>query len=211
MINKIMQMKERGERVSLECIDPDGYLSSIKHESVRDIMESIIKSNDITVDHVYSDDMSLRVKYCNASKQNTIFHEELKYFKIKQPTFNDLIEVAKKAVQDDILSSFTVNDMDYSDLIGRAIYIGLGMRAHRIANEIKRIQSLYTETFVIESEEDIEKLCDDAEITLANNEKGIFNNCSGLRSITNLKTGFEVHGLNIFWLKGATVTQEVSK
>lgn len=212
MINKIMQMKERGERVSLECIDPDGYLSSIKHESVRDIMESIIKSNDITVDHVYSDDMSLRVKYYNASKQNTIFHEELKYFKIKEPDFNDLIDVAVKAYKDGFADEIILND--YISISTQDKTYGASRadtNGFEIKEAIEKINSLYTETFVIESEEDIEKLCDDAEITLANNEKGIFNNCSGLRSITNLKTGFEVHGLNIFWLKGATVTQEVSK
>lgn len=198
MKDRIIEMLERGERVELECVDKQAYIAETGTHNRLMLRESgLIVSRVNSYGAVVTDDDWL------------ILNKELKYFKIKEPTFNDLIEVAKKAVQDDILSSFTVNDMDYSDLIGRAIYIGLGMRAHRIANEIKRIQSLYTETFVIESEGDILKINDGATVELSNGNSGsVLHVDKHYKTIQFAKEEKHWGALGIFILKGATVTQK---
>ena len=77
-------------------------------------------------------------------------------------------------------------------------------------NEIKRgleIKDSKEEVFVIECDSDIKYISDGAKITLTNGKTGTFNFISGLRSITDDESGFEVMGLNMFWLKGATVSQ----
>lgn len=205
MINKIIQMKERGERVVLELVvSHDDYVNK-NHVAVYE-REAIAKSS-LVVTSVLGGGAALELEdtyYC-------IPEIDYKYFKIKEPTFNDLIEVAKKAVQDDILSSFTVNDMDYSDLIGRAIYIGLGMRAHRIANEIKRIQSLYTETFVIERESDMKKIKGSAESIMLVNGEDVGSNIIIHNDEPHFFFDNAVVPAVFKLLKGATVTQEVSK
>lgn len=216
MINKIMQMKERGERVSLECIDSIGFIEkSIDNKLILELENLIVERyQDWSCDYrtgVYLVRSEYESQQLGIRPEDAFIPvEDLKYFKIKEPDFNDLIDVAVQAKKDGVISG-QLTIMSDSIHFFNSDRTTNSFTAKFPNKGIERIKSLYTETFLIESEEDIEKLCDDAEITLANNEKGIFNNCSGLRSITNLKTGFEVHGLNIFWLKGATVTQEVSK
>lgn len=224
---RIKERLDLGEHVELECIDSIGFIEkSIDNKLILELENLIVERyQDWSCDYrtgVYLVRSEYESQQLGIRPEDAFIPvEDLKYFKIKEPTFNDLIEVAKKAVQDDILSSFTVNDMGYSDFIGRAIYIGLGMRAHRIANEIKRIQSLYTETFVIESESDIKKTKEGASVELANGNVFIVNK-SKHESLA-MKDGSKATGLtfkdsNNFWityslfeLKGATVTQEVSK
>lgn len=214
MKDRIIEMLNNGERVDLVCVDRDGF---IKNSVVN---KKLLKHGNFTITRFSREvfDLNLSESELDLLRigrvQAFIHVSELKYFKIKEPeyTFNDLIDVAVQAMKDGKVYFRFLSDGQISFSVGRGEDTTNILKgsdgAEEISNAIDLINSLYTETFVIESEEDIEKLCDDAEITLANNEKGIFNNCSGLRSITNLKTGFEVHGLNIFWLKGATVTQK---
>lgn len=131
----------------------------------------------------------------------------------KTSSFDDLVDKTIKAVRDYVaiithleLDNITIESINYDLLSPLEIY--REDAPEKIQKAIDWIDSLYTETFVIESEEDIKKIRDGAGIVLANSERGTFNVISGLMSITNEKTGTEVMGLNIFWLKGATVTQK---
>ena len=71
------------------------------------------------------------------------------------------------------------------------------------------INSLYTETFVIESEGDISRVKSGADIELANGNKCTFLNNYGMWRIKRIKDdkGF-IHNCGLLVLKGATVTQK---
>lgn len=133
-------------------------------------------------------------------------------------TFNDLIDVAVQAYKDGVLS--------HVDLRDNEIFLtGLGVidknRNHVFQSAVNDIKSLYTETFVIECENDIQKIKEGANVELANMNVFIVSN-SKHESLA-MKDGSKATGLtfkdsNNFWityslfeLKGATVTQEVSK
>lgn len=78
---------------------------------------------------------------------------------------------------------------------------------------VERIKSRYTETFVIESEEDISKVKSGAEIVLTNGCKGIVEATSSRTSNPFLRIPFDDCSMTLylFSLKGATATQRKSK
>lgn len=124
------------------------------------------------------------------------------YFSIKDPDFNDLARVAIQAVENGVLAAVVINDRDHSDKIGETLYLGLNMTPHGIANEIKTIKSLYTETFVIEYQKDLLMINTNdkkIKVILANGEPVEEEIWSMLKDQTG-EVQFSI-------LKGATVTQ----
>lgn len=126
---------------------------------------------------------------------------DLKYFKKKeqsQYTFDDLVDVAVQANKDRVINGFSVvgGVLNCQTLDGEDYNLGIGCE---VAHGIEYLQSLYKETFVIETEEDLDRFNKDVEITLANDEKLSWED---LKSIGLMNT----HAI-FKTLKGAAVTQ----
>ena len=217
MIDRIKEMLERGERVALKCVDRDGFLYADCGEFFDE--NSIILSTPLVVEGVVDYCDAVSIKGCSY----VISFDELEYFKIKEPeyTFNDLIDVAVQAVKDGVIDIKTlcmdsIRFTPIYDIDNVATYF-----YNEYADGFDYIKSLYTETFVIESESDIKKTKEGASVELANGNVFIVNK-SKHESLA-MKDGSKATGLtfkdsNNFWityslfeLKGATVTQEVSK
>ena len=207
MINKIMQMKERGERVVLELVvSHDDYVNK-NHVAVYE-REAITKSS-LVVTSVLGGGAALELE----DSQYCIPEKDYRYFKIKESeyTFNDLIDVAVQAYKDGVIFELTIKDegIQFKAKYGDVNW-DVDMDRSSATTGIEDIKSLYTETFVIESKVDLNKLKTNAVITLKNNEKIVFSN--------KFEDGFffDIDSFNsttipFIALKGATVTQEASK
>lgn len=133
------------------------------------------------------------------------------YFKKKeqtQYTFNDLIDVVVQAVKDKVINGANIRLHEIGFMHNKTHY--KLMPAFDCKEQIDFIQSLYKETFVIECEDDVNRVKKGAEITLSNGNKSIV-----ARSIVNRTNGnrmLEIKGchyfLQFFTLKGATVEQD---
>lgn len=212
MKDRIIEMLERGERVELECINPDGFA---RHGYVN---ERLLIHGKMNIGGYYEDEFSLRLddeeldslNICRA--QAYINDYELEYFKIKESkrNFNDLIDVAVQAMKDGIIYFRFLSDaqISFSTSSGEdAATFKVTDGAEGISEAIYLINSLYTETFVIKSEEDLNKLKTNAVVTLKNNEEIVFSN--------KFEDGFffDIDSFNsttipFIALKGATVTQK---
>ena len=161
MEDRIIEMLERGERVELECVDRDGFAS---HGHVN---EKLLSYGKVIIEGYSKDEFSLRLadseldllNICRA--QAYINSYELQYFKIKEPDFNDLIDVAVQAVRDEVLSRYIYYKTGNGDEV-IALYVGEDLKMQFFTGEekrgIERIKSLYTETFVIEHQSDLSKI-----------------------------------------------------
>lgn len=124
-------------------------------------------------------------------------------------TFDDLIDVAVKAWKDGYLKV-----LEFERGTVEQIFTVIGGRAYRWHEgdsdynyAVDLINSLYTETFVIESEEDISRVKSGADIELTNGNKCTFLNQDDMWRIKDDK-GFS-YNCGLLVLKGATVTQKV--
>lgn len=221
MINKIIEMLEREERVALDFVDRHAFLNQDhENEYDREAVAAIAKSS-LVVKSILGGGAALALeddRYCIPEK-------DYKYFKIKEPeyTFNDLIDVTVKAWKDGCLKVLKLEKGIVNQVF--TVIDGIAYGWHDgdddYSHAIDTIKSLYTETFVIESESDIKKTKEGASVELANGNVFIVNK-SKHESLA-MKDGSKATGLtfkdsNNFWityslfeLKGATVTQEVSK
>ena len=212
MINKIREMLDRGERVQLELADKKGFIEKGADYRVADGLQSgintvceIDSNNNVVVRASGLNDMLL--------VQDDGY---LKYFKIKEPeyTFNDLIDAAAQAFKDGALAKVTMMSEGLIYLTTHDI------RVKSVSDDIPSsgidfIKSLYTETFVIESEEDIKRVKKGAVVTLAN------GNAFDVALSTQLGRGWvldtktneldQYQTYCIFVLAGATVTQSAYK
>lgn len=133
-----------------------------------------------------------------------ILSKNFKYFEKKEEhTFNDLIGVAVQANKDRVINGFSVvgEVLNCQTLDGEDYNLGIGCE---VAHGIKYLQSLYKETFVIESEKDVERIKDNAVVTLLNGHE--------LPAIKARRDEYiEFTGVGDFYflvLKGATVEQD---
>ena len=213
MKDRIIEMLERGERVDLECIDPDGFA---RHGHVN---ERLLSHGKMNIGGYYEGEFSLRLNdeeldslnICRA--QAYINDYELKYFKIKEPThtFNDFIDAVVQAYKDGIIPSLHLES--------------LGVRSVRFLDaqefdqhddyscSIDHIKSLYTKTFVIESEGDLLSIAKDNEMVLLNGEivkfKGLSKEDSDVKMYLFYYDSFKyIVSMPFIALKGATVTQK---
>lgn len=141
--------------------------------------------------------------------------KEVNLFKKKeqsQYTFDDLIDAAKKAVRDRVLHTFSFGrDLKERDLISlvSANNTKCIFDCKTSKEGVEFIQSLYKETFVIECEEDIRRIKNDANITLSNGnriEQAVHENRDDY--IVFNDSSDDVYTFNFMVLKGATVEQE---
>ena len=211
MKDRIKEMLERGERVELECVDRDGFEGLFSdNKKILQLSEIIIagydevgKGFDLAVGSYELNNLNLRIS--NAF----ICDSELEHFKIKEPeyTFNDLIDVAVQAVKDGVIDiktlcmdSIRFTPRDETDNV--ATYFD-----DEYAYGFDYIKSLYTETFVIESKEDMYRIGDEYEIVLSNGE-----DVSEMIIVTEnypyTSYGDRLIPVRFEFLKGATVTQK---
>lgn len=216
-IEEIKKGLDAGETVELECVDTDMYCAI--DNDFKDEREVIARSSLIIASIIGQGDyQGLRIEDC----RYCLPQEDLKHFRIKRPapTFDDLIDIAAKAVKDGVIFS--------AEIFESAIYIYLDSSAYdfcksslsiindldsdmkRIPEVIDKINSLYTETFVIEHASDIENIKENAVIRLQNgNEVCAESNClhHHVNFIQTTYGGNNFH-LSFISLKGATVTQK---
>ena len=212
MKDRIIEMLERGERVELELADKVGFIEQGASHHVADGLQrgintvcSVDGDNNVVIRASGLDDILLAQNDCY-----------LKYFKIKEPeyTFNDLIDAAAQAFKDGALAKVTMMSEGLIYLTTHDI------RVKSVSDDIPSsgidfIKSLYTETFVIESEEDIKRVKKGAVVTLAN------GNAFDVALSTQLGRGWvldtktneldQYQTYCIFVLAGATVTQSAYK
>lgn len=229
MIEEIKKRLEAGEVVELECVDRGGFLKDIRR---REANEKILDQGPLVVGCIDCDgDISL-VGGIGYIYRNVIVSGEFKYFRIKESsaTFDDLIDVAVKAIKDRALFTMSIGNsrrkgryLNYAvngSSPNESFYENNG--CHQSA--INFINSLYTETFVIESEEDINKVISRKEIgfnrksmsvaTLMNGNEILItrldtDNTAGI--VVYMRSGLYKNYLGIDVLKGATVTQKRGK
>lgn len=165
MINEIRKRLNNGAMVELECIDLDGFKSSCKENKGFFSQLDVLSLQKLTVNKVGGFTISFEI---DGGKTIYISEENYKYFRIKEikekemsyseklinkdSKFQELLAAASYAVARGKLSSFIVNDMDCSDKIGNALYLGLNMTYHAIENEIKGINEMIDESSVVEQE-----------------------------------------------------------
>lgn len=144
---------------------------------------------------------------------------QLEYFDIKDDkdieARDALIATAVKAVRDGVIYTLElVNSLANTDIIGIRKSLGTGMLTftrYHYEEGIEYINSLYTETFVIESEEDIRRIKPNAKAKLANSVEVLIKEAIGSEYVNACEVGSVVSiTLNIISLKGATVTQKRS-
>lgn len=198
-----------GRKIELECVDVIGFLEGVE------VNEKILDQGLLVVEYIYSDGDIRLVGHIDDLYFNTIASEEFKYFRIKQaPTFDDLIDVAVKAVKNRVLFTMSIGDnkrkgryLNYA-VSGNSSTESFYESDDDYQSCIDFIKSLYTETFVIESEEDYNSLKSDANIRLLNGEviKRIVNYSACTPEFSDADG--RIVRLSYLTLKGATVTQQ---
>lgn len=143
----------------LVCIDRDGLLNRLKDQN---LFDEIIRNDGVIV--VSSVDCVLGfINYCDNFRY--IHASLLKYFKNKeqsQYTFDDLIDVAVQAVKDGLIACDDFKRHSISFCVAWDEDDGYELASHHDAKyfdeAVRFIQSLYKETFVIESNGDMNRL-----------------------------------------------------
>ena len=204
---EIKKELDAGREVELECVDKNDLLGTINPK--RNYNQLILESS-LQVSRYFIDGEGLTVFVIEPGLMIT--EVELKYFRIKRPapTFDDLIDVICKAFKNGIQ-------------IGNVEFVGCGVsfelfhddiiykdNQRAISAAINWINSLYTETFVIEHASDIKNIKKTAIIRLENdNEVCAESNClhNGVNFIQTTYGGMNFN-LSFVSLKGATVTQK---
>lgn len=235
-IEEIKKRLEAGEVVELECIDLSKFLTEELNCKTRYNKKCMAEFNSL-VDEASDAGVTMEDGFF-------IDEEELKFFRIveakptitasythtgvtsgiettaseSKPTFDDLIDVAVQAVKDEVVA-ITILESDYiemnnvdGDLSVRSFYASEGVEI--VKSALDWINSLYTETFVIDDYKDIKRIKKEADINLANELKvkaydEPFRHDEGwkVRCANGQQSGI----LDIFALKGATVTQKRGK
>lgn len=207
-IEEIKKELEAGNTVELECIDEMGFIS--RHECNVENNEIILNQGRLTIATVCNDTDSVILKgNINPDISNTIHFEELQYFRIKRPTltFNDLIDVAVQAFKDSVIFEL---DLEKDGICFKAKNLDMDICQDSVEIGIETINSLYTETFVIEYASDMERIKRTAIIVLENGcEVCAESDClhHGVNYIQTTYGGMNFN-LSFVSLKGATVTQK---
>lgn len=209
-IKEIEGKLKNGENVDLECVNIDGLLGVNKSDSNE--WKSELAKGFVRVAWAEKSTGTIRII---SSGEFGLFLtcEDLKFFRIKEEspyiedntTFNDLIDVAVQAMKEGKLYFRFLSDEQVSFSTdnkeeGRINVLKRSCDKKELQDAIDHINSLYTETFVIESLSDIEKIKLKAKFYQNGYEYEIDQR--RLNSLQDCK---------LFLLKGATVTQRRDK
>lgn len=202
-IEEIKKALDTGNAVGLECVDADMYCrtdSAFKHER-----EVIARSSLVITSIIGQGDFkALMISSC----RYCIPENDLKHFLIKRPapTFDDLIGAAVKAHKDLVVITFKLD--------GACLYVThkgntYGWSKDNPGDGIDFINSLYTETFTVQGEDDIKRIKPEAKAALANGVEIWVKEANGSEHINACEINSSISiTLNILALKGATVTQK---
>ena len=208
MINEIRRRLEAGEKVELECTERSLFLN-VNDGVVFDENLEILESG-LVVDRVSRSTISL------LDCPHPIMVDEVQYFRIKEhsPTFDDLVDVVVQAAKDGLLEINMLNSEFITASIpgdhDSAFVTCWRTKPEVLESSINKVESLYTETFVIESKEDMYRIGDEYEIVLLNGE-----DVSEMIIVTEnypyTSYGDRLIPVRFEFLKGATVTQKRGK
>ena len=207
MKDRIIELLERGERVELVCTDRDAFIDS--DPEFYEMNSSMCRFDYLVVNKASKFDCVM-VSSPDMLHSFALMDSDLRYFKIKGPTFNDLIDIAVQAVKDGVIDiktlcmdSIRFTPRDETDNV--ATYFG-----DEYADGFDYIKSLYTETFVIESEENTDKIdvfkCPRFE--LKNGVRGTIQKCFNNKEFSVQFEDKSWGNIAFMVLKGATVTQK---
>lgn len=212
-IEEIRKEIDTRDDIELECISREKFLNP-RFEGNGKVNKMILDQEKLIVSGIEHGDILLKGSIGGIAR-NAINESEIKYFRIKHPapTFYDLVRVAVQAHEDGVIKRLTIGVRGIIFEAGINLYSFTNIEAEEVIN---LINSLYTETFVIEGVDDIRKVNikdGNAKITLVN---GIELRLDGSQDSSN-QDGFAVgvllpngrtnyYGITV--LKGATVTQE---
>lgn len=198
----IQEELNAGRDVELECVDEEGLLSDYT-DSNKELLRGALTVEEVKNHAIY-------IKNCTVG----IVDNEFKHFRIKQyPTFDDLIDVAVKAVKNRVLFTMSIGDDKRK---GRYLnYVVNGNSPTESFYEsdddyqycIDFINSLYIETFVIESDADIDKVNCNANIKLLNGMHIETSSNGGDGCVSYFSEESADNYVDFIFLKGATVTQ----
>lgn len=167
---KIEDLKVGDELV---CIDRDGFLStSLSEEDTKDVLD--VLSSEFIVDSI---DLNKNWVFLKGDIYS-LNGNELKHFKKKDQskyTFDDLIDVAVQAFKDGLLEDLKLNKYKPKSI---TIYdindyeLEVNIEDNSYCNKFyNHIQSLYKETFVIECDNDVNKIKNGESVLILKNGK----------------------------------------
>lgn len=216
MINEIKRRLENREEVYVELVDPNGLRDrgDFQEYLIQDLLDSDkLQVLDVGLG-VHSNLVKLRPH--NSWRAILIDEENLVFFEMVSDgaTFDDLVDVVVQASKGGLLEINMLN----SEFITASIpgdhdstfVTGWRTKPGAFESSINKVESLYTETFTIEREEDISKVRSGAEIVLTNGSRGIAESqhCHLGVSFLHVVSGDYSTYLYLFTLKGATVIQK---
>lgn len=150
-----------------------------------------------------------------AKKASELIRESMRGDRNKS-SFDDLIGIAVKAVKDGVIAAIEFHNDLLVIFVGKSAYIhatpsftaSKSTNVSYISEVISKIDSLYVESFEIESEEDIGRIIGGAKITLSNGNEVTAD--SGVKVGGTHKVWLDKYSkpVGLFFLKGATVTQK---
>lgn len=205
-IEEIKKELDAGENVELECIDEDGFKGAYRRNN------EILNAGNIVIS---SAKVGKNGFVLTDGNNSLIYEEELKYFRIKRPTptFDDLIDVAVKAAIDGVLAIKQLDEECLSVVSRDGKKTFERWRSESSYKDtckfIDFINSLYTETFVIEDVSSFLKITEGIQsLVLANGcditNRVYFDDCN-----LRFKDGWgDSITLTFDILKGAIVTQK---
>ncbi len=215
MINEIREILKDGYSASLELVDREeirgtGILYTLYHRT----LSKFGKNNSLTV--VKEENAHLILEEEVDGMPIKLPKDVLHLFKLTGivPTLYKVIDVALLAVKNGVAvithlkaDEIVIESIDYDSKSPFEVFKDDPLE--KFQDAIEWIGSLYTETFVIESEEDIKKLKSSAKVVLSNGEEIIFSNKSEAdESLWFEYNNFHSATIPYIAIKGATVTQK---
>lgn len=210
IIENIESNLKFGMKVKLECINEESFLTD---DNTSRYINQVVLDSSLCVEKVCLDDDEIILKDCDYS----ILFEELKYFKIVDPTFNDLIDITIKAVKDGLIEIKNLTDNNLEFILTKNPFRESRYTSstnYMIIQGIDYIKRLYRLT--INNEEDIKRIKEGDTGVLANgNEFKVietdFNYINNFQNVVKVLFRDEDHGislinnLSIFELKGSII------
>lgn len=172
IIQNIESNLKFGMKVKLECINEESFLTD---DNTSRYINQVVLDSSLCVEKVCLDDDEIILKDCDYS----ILFEELKYFKIVDPTFNDLIDITIKAVKDGLIEIKNLTDSYLEFNLTNKPYDlrhDYSYNSNEIDKGVDFIKRLYK--FTINNVEDIKRIKIKSNVTLSNGNSFIVDNVS---------------------------------
>lgn len=172
IIENIESNLKFGMKVKLECINEESFLTD---DNTSRYINQVVLDSSLCVEKVCLDDDEIILKDCDYS----ILFEELKYFKIVDPTFNDLIDITIKAVKDGLIEIKNLTDSYLEFNLTNKPYDlrhDYSYNSNEIDKGVDFIKRLYK--FTINNVEDIKRIKIKSNVTLSNGNSFIVDNVS---------------------------------